>query len=103
MPYTEKSKEYWKERKQAQRMSKKDVQETVLSKNTMSKKLPPAWQHFIDYLRRPCPGMPALEREQRIAGSLGEHAEQVYFGLSGLTIKDVGNVIGTLPPFYPKE
>lgn len=67
--------------------------------------MPLVGQHLIEFTKTSCPGMPRLERMQRIAGSLGKHADKVWFGchptLSGLTMQDIGDVIGTLPPLHP--
>jgi len=56
------------------------------------------WLAVAEYINRPGPGMPNLERLQRIAGSLSKYADQVWFGLGGLTMEDISKVIGTLPP-----
>lgn len=66
-------------------------------------KLPKEWQHIVSYISRDVPEtepnkMPYLERLQRIAGSLGHNAGDVWF--SGLTMQDVGETIDTLPPKY---
>ncbi len=60
--------------------------------------LDPGWQHVKDFILHDPPenkGMPRLERLQRIAGSLGKYADDVYFG--ELTMGDIGKVIGTKP------
>ena len=43
-----------------------------------------------------------LERTQRICGSLGEYAEQMWFGLSALIASDIGRVVGIKPPTQMK-
>lgn len=60
--------------------------------------LSPEWAHVVEYIKRPSPRMPNLERLQRIAGALGQHADEVHFG--DLTLKEIGEVIGVLPPLY---
>ncbi len=55
------------------------------------------WLTVAEKINTPCPGMPNLERLQRISGSLSKYADQVWFGLGGLTMSDIGKVIGTLP------
>ncbi len=60
------------------------------------------WLVVAEKINAPCPGMPNLERLQRIAGSLGKHADDVWYGLGGLTMSDIGKVIGTLPPMIAK-
>ena len=61
------------------------------------------WQHLKDYIERPAPKgtMSYLERHQRIAGSLGKLADQVEWG--GLSVQEIKEVIGELPPLYPKD
>ncbi len=62
-------------------------------------RLPPAWQAVKDYITRPTIREPSnLERMQRICGSLGKRADDVWFGFGGLTAQDIGEVIGILPP-----
>ena len=57
------------------------------------KPIDPEWQHVKDWLLAdPGVGMNRLERLQRIAGSLGKLADDVWFG--GLTMGDIGRVIG---------
>jgi hypothetical protein len=60
------------------------------------------WAIVARNIVKPCPGMSNLERLQRIAGSLGKYADQVYYGQHGLTMKDIGGVIGILPPLVTK-
>ena len=62
--------------------------------------LPPAWAHLVEYIQQPCPGMPRLERLQRVAGSLGKYANEVYFGIgdTALDMEQIGKTIGILPP-----
>ena len=66
--------------------------------------LPPEWQAVTKYLSRG----DNLDRMQRIAGSLNVTsrkvylADQVYFGIGGLTIADIGKVIGTQEARLPK-
>ena len=66
--------------------------------------IPPEWQAVKRYISRPG----NLDRMQRIAGSLGVTsnkvylADQVYFGIGGLTITDIGKVIGTQEARLPK-
>jgi len=61
------------------------------------------WLVVAEKINTPCPDMPNLERLQRIAGSLGKHADLVWYGLGGLTMEDIGKVIGTLPPMVGIE
>ena len=58
------------------------------------------WADVIAYLNEPDHGMPNLERLKRIAGSLGKRAGEVYFGISGLTLEDIGAVIGVQGGLY---
>lgn len=58
------------------------------------------WPDVEAYILRDSPRMPNLERLQRIAGSLDKYADQVMFGVSGLTMQDIGETIGSLPPAY---
>ncbi len=60
------------------------------------------WLTVAEYINRPVTGMPNLERLQRISGSLGKYADQVWFGLGGLTMSDIGKVISTQPAMMPK-
>jgi hypothetical protein len=53
------------------------------------------WPDVMAYILREGPRMANLERLQRIAGSLGKQAGEVWFGISGLTMEDIGEVIGT--------
>ena len=63
-----------------------------------------AWKKVMDFIKRPTEGrMSNLEALKRIAGSLGDNAGAVWFGLNGLTMEDIGSVIGTLPPLYGKS
>ena len=62
--------------------------------------LPPEWEAVRKFITFPGPGMPRLERMQRIAGSLGKYQSEVFFGLGGLTVKDISEVIGEQPPLY---
>ncbi len=55
------------------------------------------WLVVAEHINTPCPGMPNLERLQRISGSLGRYSDDVWYGLGGLTMSDIGKVIGTLP------
>ena len=59
------------------------------------------WPDVIAYIERDSPRMPNLERLQRIAGSLGSNASEVWFGVTGLTMQDIGEVIGIQPSLYP--
>ena len=74
--------------------------EQIKREDTMKDK---EWQHLIDYINRPSPKgtMSYLERHQRIAGSLGKLADQVEWG--GLSVQEIKEVIGELPPLYPKD
>jgi hypothetical protein len=60
------------------------------------KQLDSRWKHLADYIKEGN----NLEKMQRIAGSLAlRHLDgEVWFG--GLTMKDIGDTIGTLPPLY---
>ena len=62
--------------------------------------LPLPWAHLVEYIQQPCPGMPRLERMQRIAGSLGRYASEVYFGIgdTALDMEQIGKTIWILPP-----
>lgn len=73
----------------------KPLQDGVASED-QTDVLPPAWAHVKDYISTPCPGMPRLERLQRIAGALGKKAGEVWFG--ELTMEEIGEVIGTIKP-----
>lgn len=53
------------------------------------------WPDVKAYISREAPGMANLERLQRIAGALGKRAGDVWFGVSGLTMEDIGSVLGT--------
>ena len=53
------------------------------------------WPDVKAYISREVPGMANLERLQRIAGALGKRAGDVWFGVSGLTMEDIGSVLGT--------
>ena len=55
------------------------------------------WRHFKDYIGK---DSARLEGVKRIAGSLGKYQSEVFFGLGGLTVKDISEVIGELPPLY---
>ena len=61
------------------------------------------WQHLKEFIERTAPEgtMSYLERHQRIAGSLGKLADQVEWG--GLSVQEIKEVIGELPPLYPKD
>lgn len=64
-----------------------------------------AWGYIHGYLQREPLGlnsMSNLERLQRIAGSLGKHAGEVRFGLSGPTFQEIGEVIGVQPAMLTK-
>jgi hypothetical protein len=50
------------------------------------------WKDVKAYVERESSGMPNLERLQRIAGSLG--ASEVMFGVTGITMADIGSVVG---------
>jgi len=64
--------------------------------------LPDPWEHVKDFITRPSNSkMPNLEKLQRIAGSLGKYAGEVWLG--DLTMQDIGEVIGTLPPAISKD
>ena len=62
------------------------------------------WRAVHAYLQRPQVGrMSQLERIQRIAGSLGKHAESVRFGVTtGPNFQEIGELIGTQPAFLTK-
>lgn len=53
------------------------------------------WPDVKAYISREVPGMANLERLQRIAGALGKRVGDVWFGVSGLTMEDIGSVLGT--------
>ena len=61
----------------------------------------PGWADVQAFILRDSPRMGNLERLQRIAGSLGKYADDVMYGISGLTMLDIGEVIGTQPALYP--
>jgi len=55
--------------------------------------LPSEWQVVKDFISRESNSkMPNLEKLQRIAGSLGKYADEVWFG--ELSMGDIGRVIG---------
>ena len=85
------SKEKMRERKRQGRV-KPMSNLTAQDAKPAVKPIDPDWQHVKDYILSECPGMPRLERLQRIAGSLGKYADDVWFG--GLTMGDIGRVIG---------
>ena len=58
------------------------------------------WADVKAYIERESPRMANLERLQRIAGCLGKRAGEVYFGISGLTLEDIGKVIGVQEGVY---
>ena len=58
------------------------------------------WRDLESYIQRAGPAMPNLERIQRIAGSLGPNADAVQFGITGITVQDIGTTIGTQPAKY---
>lgn len=58
------------------------------------------WKDVEAFISRESPGMDNLERLQRIAGALGKYAGDVWFGVSGLTMEDIGSVIGTMEGKY---
>ena len=63
--------------------------------------LPTEWAHLKAWLADPGQtGMPRVERLQRLAGSLGKLGDEVEFG--GLTISEIGKVIGVKGPLYSK-
>ena len=61
----------------------------------------PGWADVQAFILRDSPRMGNLERLQRIAGSLGKYADDVMYGISGLTMQDIGECIGTQPALYP--
>ena len=81
----------------------------------------PQWAHIEEFISRPTlkGQMSNLERLQRIAGSLGKYASEVRFGYygsitlakdspaqmrcGGLTMEEIGKVIGILPPLQGKS
>ncbi len=77
------------------------LSEGVTSLSGVTGDLTGPWLAVAEHINTPCPGMPNLERLQRISGSLGKYADQVWYGLGGLTMSDIGKVIGTLPAMYP--
>ncbi len=79
------------------------VSEGVTSLSGVTGTLTGPWLTVAEHINTPCPGMPNLERLQRIAGSLGKYADQGWYGLGGLTMEDIGRVIGTLPPMIGIE
>ena len=65
-------------------------------------KLSPEWAHVREFISRPQSGrMTNLEKMQRVAGSLGKNAGDVWVG--GLTMEDIGEVIETLPAAISKD
>ena len=89
--------------KEKKREATKEAMRRLRGKGITSGITDPHWQHLIDYINRPEPEgtMPYLERHQRIAGSLGKLADQVEWG--GLSVQEIKEVIGELPPLYPKD
>ncbi len=61
------------------------------------------WPDVKAYISRESPRMANLERLQRIAGSLGKCSGDVWFGVSGLTMEDIGSVIGTKEGLYARS
>lgn len=111
----EKAKEAARLRKQKQRMSHPDVTPAEMSRPEPEENVTPsvnvtpnvtpldeAWQHVKDYISAPCTGMNRLERMQRVAGSLGKNSGRVWFGFKGLTMADIGRVIGTQEPAHSR-
>lgn len=93
MPYKDKETQ-----KQANREIKKrrrsKSSEGVTSGNVTPVLDDPAWQNIANFINRESStDMTNLEKLQRIAGSLGTYADQVYMG--ELTMAEVGKVIGT--------
>lgn len=56
------------------------------------RKIPQDWAKVIEYIERPG----NLDKMKAIIGSLGRYADQVWLG--GLTVKEIGDVIGGGPP-----
>jgi hypothetical protein len=109
MPYKdkEKQKEATRERVRRYREKGKDVTPQVENVTPIAELHNPqdkAWQHVKEYIQSESPGMSRLERLQRIAGSLGKYADQVYFGVNSeglqLTMDQIGKVIGTKEALY---
>ena len=61
------------------------------------------WKDVEAFIKRDSPRMANLERLQRIAGSLGKRSGDVWFGVSGLTMEDIGSVIGTQEGLYARS
>lgn len=87
-------------------LHEEDVTRSDVTQNTgLRRDMDEAWEHVIDLISRPTnkPGdMPHLERHQRIAGSLGKYASEVWLGQGGLTAQDIGRVIGIQGPYVTR-
>ena len=105
MPYTNKEarRDYmrdYRKKKSVNPLEASDYGITGDNREDNVNRVDPAWEHVKEFIQRPSPRMPNLERLQRIAGSLGKNAHEVWFG--NLTMQDIGQVIGTLPPVLAK-
>lgn len=61
------------------------------------------WQPVKAYISKPDhEGMSNLERLQKVAGALGNRAEDVRFGLSGPTFKEIGKLLGKEEALWPR-
>ena len=97
MPYKDKGKQRDATRRAVAKYRQGITSEGITSEKPVipeaSNPIDPSWQHVKGWLLAdPGVGMPRLERLQRIAGSLGKYADDVWFG--GLTMGDIGRVIG---------
>lgn len=108
----EKQKEVNRERVRRYREKQKGVTSEGVTEEGVTPPVTPSpvdgWPDVKAFIERESLGMPNLERLQRIAGSLREHklspvgggpsypaSKDVWFGVSGLTMEDIGSVIGT--------
>ncbi len=108
MPYKDEEQERLAARLRKQRQRAKGVTEGVTLEGVTSQgvtgDLTGPWLTVAEYINRPGSGpMTNLERLQHISGSLSKYADQVWYGLGGLTMEDIGKVIGTLPPMVGIE
>jgi len=60
----------------------------------------PAWRTVANYITRESPRMNNLERLQRLSGMPAPFNGMVWFGNQGLTLADIGAVIGTKEAKY---
>lgn len=108
MPYKDQSRQREANRLRMQKARQGNTEPEVSPENVLPnvlpdvllpdiRALPDAWAHVKEFISRPArPGDKGnLEKLQLIAGSLGKRADQVWFGLGGLTMADIGQTLGT--------